>query len=1025
MCAKWPMLISQSGKIAEDGALVMLTQACPVPALRGALGQVHTANRDNPARMRVQLILGDKFKGINGPAVEQWAYMANKVGLTSSEYTICPPERHMALMAACSTHTEHGYQNIGPYSLNAIFDTGANIFLSSVRSLFSNLVELPRPESVAGLDGAFVEATHKGTVTMILGTHQRVFKEGFLCPSSPHTIIPGVLFDNKDYYFQGKDKAIHVILRSHIEPNSDEILVSYPRELTIDAETRYSKSFLSDLGPESARGSREHSIYPVPDSAFVWNRPKSLVSTRGQASTAAAKTESSPSTMEAKKAQTKAKSINLLSHFHHMHGHRSAEHTGRMYEYVSGYQLSAAAMAEQAPCESCDTQSAKIVSQTNQQHRVVPVDKVGSDIAADTIVSMPRSVSGFKHVAHVHDIKSNYGGVFCLRTKACGEQILYWIKKIQLRTGSPIQRLHIDGGEIKTAKLVAYLENQGSALVENLAHVHSNTTIERRHRDLIETHNAQMHTGGAGGHLWEFSIPNANVIINLSIPIKALREAGRLRTGAKRPPTPFELIECDGKIIEMKKLWENVHPMFTKCIGKIEPILIKQHGERGMPGIYFGPVASNGNIEQYGHYMLRHSDKKVIKIRHVKTYPGDFPLRPSPQVSLGSAASDSGANNNNKEPEAAPAKATPPDKHPAGSLAMTVVGPCKVLGRYADGDYEVTFPEGCEPQVVSSIKPRDLWLVTEFPSWQYSATGERLIDELEYQPVPRIPILDIADMRIEKDIDEEKHDKPHNTRSRAKLMANSAVVRNSAVARGPSQYTIWDPGKNVLKTLEYPYYTKHKVLAAKVVIPAGTHLAPTLQMLEDMEACDVERILPRHWHQTKGHPYEPFLLDQETVELQDCCNRGVFGEPTDITDGIFVIGVDVGVRCQIIDLWAIQEVPCQDHPPRKSRTAHARQTIGLRACCPSSYGKDSHRWSPASQGCVLSQARCQQRLHQRTYEARAPLQNATWICHHGGERDSVVPPAETGRKTAQTVHACDHGPVWRHGLRTHILGSLG
>jgi hypothetical protein len=136
----------------------------------------------------------------------------------------------------------------------------------------------------------------------------------------------------------------------------------------------------------------------------------------------------------------------------------------------------------------------------------------------------------------------------------------------------PIQRLHIDGGEIKTARLVAYLENQGSVVVD---HVHSNTTIKRRHRDLIETHNAQMHTGGAGGHLWEFSIPNANAIINLSIPIKALRAAGRLRNNAQRPPTPFELVECNGKIIEMKKLWDSVHPMFGKCIGKIESILIK------------------------------------------------------------------------------------------------------------------------------------------------------------------------------------------------------------------------------------------------------------------------------------------------------------------------------------------------------------------------------------------------------------------------------------------------------------------
>ena len=69
-------------------------------------------------------------------------------------------------------------------------------------------------------------------------------------------------------------------------------------------------------------------------------------------------------------------------------------------------------------------------------------------------------------------------------------------------------------------------------------------------------------------------------------------------------------------------------------------------------------------------------------------------------------------------------------------MAMTVVGPCKVLGCYDDGDYRVTFPEGCEPQEVSSIKPRDLWLTADYPDWQYNAKGERL-GKVEKHEVPR------------------------------------------------------------------------------------------------------------------------------------------------------------------------------------------------------------------------------------------------------------------------------------------------
>ena len=114
------------------------------------------------------------------------------------------------------------------------------------------------------------------------------------------------------------------------------------------------------------------------------------------------------------------------------------------------------------------------------------------------------------------------------------------------------------------------------------------------------------------------------------------------------------------------------------------------------------------------------------------------------------------------------------------------------------------------------------------------------------------------------------------------------MAAHTGVTRGPSQFTIWDPGRKTLKTMPYPYI---KVLAAKLVLPAGTPMSPSKELIESMDSCDVERILPRHWHQTKGHPFEPFLLDAEMKELQDCCNRGVFGEPTDITDDMIVIGL--------------------------------------------------------------------------------------------------------------------------------------
>ncbi len=69
-----------------------------------------------------------------------------------------------------------------------------------------------------------------------------------------------------------------------------------------------------------------------------------------------------------------------------------------------------------------------------------------------------------------------------------------------------------------------------------------------------------------------------------------------------------------------------------------------------------------------------------------------------------------------------------------------VVGRGFVLGRDDDGDYRVTFPEGCEPQEVSSIKPEDLWLTSDFPDWVYAPDGERMGKEADIKPTYRIPL---------------------------------------------------------------------------------------------------------------------------------------------------------------------------------------------------------------------------------------------------------------------------------------------
>jgi hypothetical protein len=92
------------GAMARKGDLVMITQACPILALRGALGQAHSLNPLYPPRIRVQIILGDEHKGLGGEAYHQWVEMANEVGLMPAEYDIVPIQERLVNLAITEPH---------------------------------------------------------------------------------------------------------------------------------------------------------------------------------------------------------------------------------------------------------------------------------------------------------------------------------------------------------------------------------------------------------------------------------------------------------------------------------------------------------------------------------------------------------------------------------------------------------------------------------------------------------------------------------------------------------------------------------------------------------------------------------------------------------------------------------------------------------------------------------------------------------------------------------------------------------
>ncbi len=76
------------------------------------------------------------------------------------------------------------------------------------------------------------------------------------------------------------------------------------------------------------------------------------------------------------------------------------------------------------------------------------------------------------------------------------------------------------------------------------------------------------------------------------------------------------------------------------------------------------------------------------------------------------------------------------------------------------------------------------------------------------------------------------------------------------------------------------------------IIPDGMPTTFThYEYLRTLAAADVEALLPKHHHETFGHPIREVCEEPELCELQDCVNRQVWVNPKNIEAGNIVIGL--------------------------------------------------------------------------------------------------------------------------------------
>ena len=121
------------------------------------------------------------------------------------------------------------------------------------------------------------------------------------------------------------------------------------------------------------------------------------------------------------------------------------DQTVREYEWVNGKRVPAYVVDNLPRCPACDL--SKITSAPYAKHTLVPTVSTGERIVGDTIVSMPTSLSGFKHLSHIMDVHSNYGVGYMSRTKVTSRFLLYFLKRVKNLTGRDPVSVGLDSGE--------------------------------------------------------------------------------------------------------------------------------------------------------------------------------------------------------------------------------------------------------------------------------------------------------------------------------------------------------------------------------------------------------------------------------------------------------------------------------------------------------------------------------------------------------------------------------------------------
>ncbi len=100
----------------------------------------------------------------------QMLFNALNVGVVSeADFIVIPALERNGLKISCTNYGSGGLEQKRAFRANAVFDTGANIFVTSCRGILFDIVELEEPHVIRAMRDTPITYTHVGSVYFTLG----------------------------------------------------------------------------------------------------------------------------------------------------------------------------------------------------------------------------------------------------------------------------------------------------------------------------------------------------------------------------------------------------------------------------------------------------------------------------------------------------------------------------------------------------------------------------------------------------------------------------------------------------------------------------------------------------------------------------------------------------------------------------------------------------------------------------------------------------------------------------------------